>query len=103
MERLKHHPRAGRSQSVDGGQDAQCWIGHEPAKLFQIIHEDDADKEFVHPEEVNHVTEQINCPVSVCSEKRDSLGAVYRHDCPHIAKTVEVATGAVHPECAAEH
>ena len=28
---LQHHPRAGRSQSVDGRQEVQCWIGHEPA------------------------------------------------------------------------
>ena len=36
-ESAQHNPRAGRSQSVDGGQEVQCWIGHEPEKLFQII------------------------------------------------------------------
>ena len=49
------------------------------------------------------MTEQIKTPQIQCAEKRDSPGAVFRHDRPHVAKTVEVATGAVHPESAAQH
>ena len=52
---------------------------------------------------VNQVTEQIKTPQIQCAEKRDLPGAVYRHDRPHDAKTVEVATSEVHPESAAEH
>ena len=52
---------------------------------------------------VNQETEQIKTPWIQSAEKRYSPGAVYRHDRPHVAKTVEVATGAVHPESAAEH
>ena len=53
-ETAQHHPRAGRSQSVDGRQEMQRWIGHEPAtNHFETVpnhHEDCAEKEFVHPE-----------------------------------------------------
>ena len=49
------------------------------------------------------MTEQIKTAQIQRAEKRDSPGAVIGHDRPHIAKSVEVATGAVHPESAAEH
>ena len=51
---------------------------------------------------VNQVTERIKTPQIQCAEKRDSPGAVHRHNRPRVAKTVEVATGALHPESAAE-
>ena len=49
-ETAPHHPHTGRSQSVDCREEAQCWIGHEPAKLFQIVVKT-AEKESVHSEE----------------------------------------------------
>ena len=56
---------------------------------------------------MNQVTEQIKTPQIQCAEERDSSGAVYRHDHPQSAKTVEVVTGTVHqqywPEGTADH
>ena len=67
----RHHSRAGRSQSTD----RKCNVGlvmnqqRTIVKLFQII--------------MNHVTEQIETPQIQCAEKRDPLGAVFRHDHVH--------------------
>ena len=89
---LQHHLRAGRSQSVDGRQEVQRWIGHEQAKMFQIIMKTVQRKnQFIQRSESGDRANQ---------DSPDS-GAVYQHDRPHVAKTVEVATGAVHPESAA--
>ena len=100
-ETAQHHPRAGRSQSVEG------WIGHEPAmkeqNLFHIIMKTvQRKKPFIQRSESGD-TEQIKTPQIQCAEKRDSPGAENRHDRPYDAKTVVVATCAVHPESAAEH
>ena len=80
----QHHPRVGRSQSVDGRQEVLCWIAHTPAKLSQIIIKT-VQKRIRSFREVNQVTEPNKTPQNQCAEKRDPQGA----------KTVEVATGAV--------
>ena len=56
-------------------QEAQCWIGHEPARN----HCGTVPNHY----EVNHVTEQIKTLQIQCAEERDSPGAVYRADHAH--------------------
>ena len=52
-------PSTRREKSVDGLQAAQCWMGHEAAKLFQIIMKTERVRS---SSAVNHVTEQIKTP-----------------------------------------
>ena len=83
---LQHHPRAGRSQSVDGRQVVQCWIGHEPATNFcetEPSHHEDCRERIRSCKEVNHVTEQIETPQIQWAEKRDSPTTACRHDHVH--------------------
>ena len=68
-ETAQHHPPAGGSQSVDGRQQAQCWIGHEPAKLFQILMMNAAEKEFIQRSESGDRADQDSLD-SVCRETR---------------------------------
>ena len=68
----RHNPRAGRSQSADGRQEVQSWIGHEPAKLFQIITKTVQRKNPIIQRSESGDRADHDSPDSVCRETRST-------------------------------
>ena len=75
-----------RSKKSIYRQEAQRWIGHEPATNHcETVpsHHEDCRGRIRSSRDVNHVTEHIKTPQIQCAQKRDPPGAVYRHDHVH--------------------
>ena len=68
----RHNPRAGRSQSADGRQEVQSWIGHEPAELFQIIRKTVQRKNPIIQRSESGDRADHDSPDSVCRETRST-------------------------------